>query len=422
MKKWIYLCLCVVSLVAPAQAQSLDQVAVIVNDGVILESDINRAHQILTMNAALKGQSVPSLSVMRDQIIDNLIDQELQLQQAKRIGLEISDAQLDEAIARIAKGEGLSVDGLRRAVEKNGVSYADFRQSVRDDMAAGRARGAIVQRQINVLPEEVKALAKALQDQSTQNVQYHLGHIQVKFDESEDAKAAIDQIVKRLNNGADFATLAFTESNGPKALQGGDWGWLRKEAMPTLFADQIGAQGKGAIIGPFRSGQGYHILKIFDVKGLETVSAQEIDSRHILLKTTPILSDAGAKAELERIAQSIRSGEVSFAKMASEYSDDPGSAVKGGNLGWQDPSIFVPEFQHAIETQPIGVIGQPFVTAHGWHIVEVLGRKKVDRTEQAMLDQAYRMLMGRKFNDEAQSWLLQLRNSAYIEVINRDPQ
>lgn len=178
--------------------------------------------------------------------------------------------------------------------------------------------------------------------------------------------------------------MAYAYSKGPKALQGGDWGWMRKEEMPTIFADQIKMQNKGSIIGPFRSGVGFHILKIDDVKGLETVAVTEVNARHILIKPTIILSDEGAQKQLNEFVQRIKNGEVTFAELAQQYSQDPGSAAQKGELGYQTPDLYVPEFKHQIETLPVGQISEPFKTVHGWHIVEVLDRREVDRTDSAL--------------------------------------
>jgi peptidyl-prolyl cis-trans isomerase SurA len=245
-------------------------------------------------------------------------------------------------------------------------------------------------------------------------------HIQLRFSGSEEKDALEQQakdIVARLNAGEDFATMAYTYSKGPKALEGGNWGWLRKEEMPTIFADQIKMQTKGSIIGPFRSGVGFHILKIDDVKGLETVSVTEVNARHILIKPTVILSDDGVKRQLNNIISKIQSGEGSFADFAEQYSEDPGSAAQEGELGYQTPELYVPEFKHQVETLPIGQISAPFKTVHGWHIVEVLDRRDVDKTGSAMQNRAYRILFNRKFNEEASAWLQEIRASAFIEHI-----
>lgn len=291
---------------------------------------------------------------------------------------------------------------------------------MRKEIAASEARNALVRRRINILPAEVDNLANMLAKETNATVQYKIGHIQLRVNDGDD-KAAIEekanQIVKELNQGADFSTLAYTYSKGPKALQGGDWGWMRKEEMPTIFADQINLENKGSVIGPFRSGVGFHILKIEDVKGLETVAVTEVNARHILIKPTVILSDEGVQKELRDITRRIQLGEATFGEMAQQYSQDPGSAAQQGELGFQTSDLYVPEFKHQIDTLPVGQISEPFKTVHGWHIVEVMERREVDRTDSALKNKAYRIIFNRKFNEEASAWLQEIRASAFVEVV-----
>lgn len=401
----------------------LDKVAVIVNDGVILQSDIDTATRTLQANAKKSGQALPSAEVLKEQIVDKLIVDTLQTQEADRIGVKIDDARLNQAIEEIARNNQQTIEELSAAIASEGVSYAEFREQIRKELAASEARNALVRRRINILPAEVDNLAELLAKETNATVEYRIGHIQLRFTDNQD-KSALEaqakELVEKLNSGADFSTMAYTYSKGPKALQGGDWGWMRKEEMPTIFADQIKMQNKGSIIGPFRSGVGFHILKIEDVKGLETVAVTEVNARHILLKPTVILSDEGAQRELNEFIRRIRAGEASFAELAQQYSQDPGSAAQNGELGYQTPDLYVPEFKYQVETLPVGTISEPFRTVHGWHIVEVLDRREVDRTDSAMKNKAYRILFNRKFNEEVGAWLQELRASAFVEVITEE--
>ncbi len=402
-----------------AASKELDRVAVIVNDGVILQSDIDNALNTVKHNAQQRNQSLPDNSILEDQVIEKLIMDNLQQQEAKRIGVRIDDQRLDSAIAEIAEKNNQTVRQLQQGVIAKGISYAEYREQIRDEIASTEARNALVRRRISILPAEVENLSKLLAQETNKGVQYHLGHIQLRpsndvTDEALEQQA--NSIVEKLQQGEEFSKLALTYSKGNRALDGGDWGWKRKEEMPTIFADHIIAQGKGAIIGPFRSGAGFHILKIFDTKGLESVTVTEINARHILINTSIILSDEGARRQLETIRQQILSGKASFAQMAQLNSADPGSASRDGELGFQTPDLYVPEFKYQVEMLPIGEISKPFKTTHGWHIVEVLGRREVDRTESALNNRAYNILMNRKFNEEVSAWLQELRASAYIEM------
>ncbi|WP_286295530.1 peptidylprolyl isomerase SurA [Vibrio apostichopi] len=408
------------SYAAPVE---LDSVRVIVNEGVILQSDIDASMKTLRANAKKSGQTLPSQDILNEQVLEKLIIDTIQTQEAERIGVRIDDARLDQAIEDIAKDNNQTVAQLTASVAEEGLSYNAFREQVRKEIAASEARNALVRRRINILPAEVDNLADILAQETNATVQYKIGHIQLRFNDDqtkEELEAQATDLVEELNNGKDFSTMAYTYSKGPKALQGGDWGWMRKEEMPTIFADQIKMQNKGSIIGPFRSGVGFHILKIEDVKGLETVAVTEVNARHILIKPTVILSDDGAKEQLEEITRRVNAGEASFGELAQQYSQDPGSAVQDGELGYQTPDLYVPEFKHQVETLPEGKISAPFKTVHGWHIVEVLDRREVDRTDSALKNKAYQILFNRKFNEEAGAWLQEVRASAFVEMVEDD--
>jgi peptidyl-prolyl cis-trans isomerase SurA len=405
---------------ASAAPVELDHVAVIVNSGVILQSDIDGALKTLTINAKKNNQTLPEVTVLHEQVVEKLIIDAIQQQEAQRIGVRIDDNRLNDAIAEIAKNNNQTLEELNTSVTAEGLTYAEFREQVRNEIAASEARNALVRRRINILPDEVDNLANILAQETNATVQYKISHIQLRVDDTQDKNAVEQQakaLVGKLNQGSDFSTMAYTYSKGPKALQGGDWGWMRKEEMPTIFADQIKMQNKGSIIGPFRSGVGFHILKIDDVKGLETVAVTEVNARHILVKPTVILSDDGVQKELNDFIRRIKAGEATFGELAQQYSQDLGSAGQNGELGYQTPDLYVPEFQHQIETLAIGQISEPFKTVHGWHIVEVLDRREVDRTDSALKNKAYRILFNRKFNEEASAWLQEMRASAFVEMI-----
>ncbi|PAR47382.1 peptidylprolyl isomerase SurA [Vibrio metoecus] len=405
---------------AHAELQQLDSVAVIVNSGVILQSDVDGALKTVKANAKQNKQPLPQESVLREQVLEKLIIDTLQQQEADRIGVKIDDNRLNDAIKEIAKSNQQTQEQLIAAVAQEGLTYPEFREQVRKEIAASDARNALVRRRINILPAEVDTLAELLAKETDATVQYKISHIQLRVEDGQDkseAESLANKLVTELKQGSDFAKMAYTYSKGPKALQGGDWGWMRKEEMPTIFADQIKMQNKGSVIGPFRSGVGFHILKIDDVKGLETVAVTEVNARHILIKPTIILSDEGAQKQLNEFVQRIKNGEVTFAELAQQYSQDPGSAAQKGELGYQTPDLYVPEFKHQVETLPVGQISEPFKTVHGWHIVEVLDRRQVDRTDSALKNKAYRILFNRKFNEEASAWLQELRASAFVEIL-----
>ncbi|EOG9063416.1 peptidylprolyl isomerase SurA [Vibrio fluvialis] len=427
MKLWKHTLLTLIGLLSisslHAQPIEMDRVAVIVNSGVILQSDIDAALLTVKANAKKNGRELPDEGVLRGQVVEKLIIDTLQEQEAERIGVRIDDDRLNQAINDIARDNKQTPEQLRTSVAEEGLTYPEFREQVRKEMATSEARNALVRRRINILPAEVDTLADLLAKETNATVQYKISHIQLRFNDGQDkseVEAKAKKLVDELNNGADFSKMAITYSKGPKALEGGDWGWMRKEEMPTIFADQIKMQNKGTIIGPFRSGVGFHILKIDDVKGLETVAVTEVNARHILIKPTIILSDEGAQKQLNELIRRIKAGEATFGELAQQYSQDPGSAAQNGELGYQTPDLYVPEFKHQVETLPVGQISQPFKTVHGWHIVEVLDRREVDRTDSALKNKAYRILFNRKFNEEASAWLQELRAGAFVEILKDD--
>ncbi|MBB1314643.1 MULTISPECIES: peptidylprolyl isomerase SurA [Aliivibrio] len=426
MKNWkipfISSLLLILTINVHAAPVELDRVIAIVDEGVVLQSDIETSLKTVKINAQEKGQPLPEESVLREQVLEKLILDTIQSQQAEKMGIRIDDTRLEEALNNIAKDNKMTLAQLQQKAASQGLAYADFREQIRKEIAASEARNAQVRRRINILPQEVESLALLLSEETQATVQYKISHIQLRTDgatqaEKEALEKQAQELTERLKQGADFATMAYTYSKGPKALQGGDWGWMRKEEMPTIFADQITGQGKSSIIGPFRSGVGFHIIKIDDVKGLETVAVTEVNARHILVKTSVIMSDEGAERLLNQITSDIASGKETFAAMAQRYSQDPGSAAANGELGFQTPDLYVPEFKHQVETLPVGQISKPFKTVHGWHIAEVLERRQVDRTDAAMKNKAYRILMNRKFNEESGAWLQEIRASAYVEIL-----
>jgi len=426
MKMWKHTLIVVLSVLSASSMAApieLDRVAVIVNDGVILQSDIDIAIVTLETNSKKGSQALPDIDVLREQVLEKLIVDTIQFQESERLGVKIDDNRLNQAVQEIAKERNLTVDQLQNSLTEDGVSYATFREQVRKEIAISEARNALVRRRINILPAEVESLSEQLATETNASVQYRLQHIQLRLEEGTDKQALekeANDIIKKLDQGEDFSTMAISYSKGPKALEGGDWGWLRKEEMPTIFADQITTQAKGAVIGPFRSGVGLHIIKIADTRGLETVAVTEVNARHILIKTSVILSDEGAQKQLQNYARRIESGEIKFGELAEQHSQDPGSAAKNGELGYQTPDLYVPEFKHQVEILPIGQISEPFKTVHGWHIVEVLDRREVDKTDTALTNKAYRILFNRKFNEEASAWMQEIRASAFVEFIEND--
>lgn len=410
---------------AHAAPEPLDKVAVIVDKGVILESDVKDMMQQIKANALHSDQKLPSDRILHTQVIDRLITQQLEMQMADRIGLQISDAQVDQTIRNIASDQKMTVEQLKKKIEANGGNFESYREHVRTEMTIGEVRRIVVQRRVNISPQEVDALVKQLNKQGNKNIELHLRHILIDVPKDADAKTLADakkradEVLRRAKRGDDFAQLAVVSSSGVHALEGGDLGWVNANEVPTLFADALTDAKKGEIIGPIRSAAGFHIVKVDNIRGKKVVNVQEVHARHILIKPSLILNDDKAQQELKQWRQDILSGKKKFSALAEKYSQDPGSAAKGGDLGWADPSIYAPAFKRALSHLKKGQISEPFRSSFGWHIVQLLGRRTTDGTADAQKERAYRILFNRKFNEEAVNWIREMRNQAYIDILDK---
>ncbi|TVL20721.1 peptidylprolyl isomerase [Shewanella xiamenensis] len=405
-----------------AAPQPLDRVAVQINDGIVLESEITNMIDTVKANAKAANQSLPSDSALRTQVIERLILTRLQLQMADRIGLHIGDLQLDQAIENIAREQKMTVAQMQQKIESEGLSFGQYREQLREEITLGEIQRIQVQRRIQVSPQEITGLVKLIQEQGMKDVEYQIGHILIDVpnnptsEQLEASSKRANAVLERLKSGEDFRRTAIASSSGPKALEGGIWDYMNINEMPTLFAEVINGAKKGDIIGPIKSGAGFHIIKIMDARGLQTKEIEEVRARHILLKPSPILSEDRAKAMLEQFLKQIRSGEAKFEDLARQYSEDPGSATKGGELGWAEPGIYVPEFAQTLNSLRPDQISEPFRTTHGWHITQLEERRKTDATDQFNTNRAHQLIFRRKFNEELQNWLDEMRADAYIEV------
>lgn len=416
--------LAIASATVAAQGNDiLDRVSVVVNDGVILQSEVDAMVQQIKVNAQQQDINLPADDVLRVQAIDRLVLQELQLQVARRAGIEVTDAQLEQTLAGIAEDNGISVDALREEITQSGLTWQNYRESIRREMTVGEIQRAAVRDRVYISPQEINNLSEMLDQMSDAEVEYRLSHILVGIrdgssgDEVQNARERAEKLLERLQEGADFVELAISASSGSRALEGGDLGWMSVNAMPTLFAEAVRGKRKDDLIGPIKSGVGFHILKIADTRGLETVEIAEVKARHILLRTSVILSDNRAKEQLAEIRQQIISGEASFADMAREHSDDPGSASQGGDLGWSQTDIYDPAFKRVLDNSEIGVISEPFKSQFGWHIAEVTDRRVQDATERSKQNRAYQLLYRRKYQEELENWQQEIRDQAYIEQV-----
>ncbi|HCK5674756.1 TPA: peptidylprolyl isomerase SurA [Salmonella enterica subsp. enterica serovar Typhi str. CT18] len=427
MKNWktLLLGIAMIANTSFTAPQVVDKVAAVVNNGVVLESDVDGLMQSVKLNAGQAGQQLPDDATLRHQILERLIMDQIILQMGQKMGVKITDEQLDQAIANIAKQNNMTMDQMRSRLAYDGLNYSTYRNQIRKEMIISEVRNNEVRRRITVLPQEVDALAKQIGTQNDASTELNLSHILIALPENptseqvNDAQRQAESIVEEARNGADFGKLAITYSADQQALKGGQMGWGRIQELPGIFAQALSTAKKGDIVGPIRSGVGFHILKVNDLRGQsQSISVTEVHARHILLKPSPIMNDQQARLKLEEIAADIKSGKTTFAAAAKEYSQDPGSANQGGDLGWATPDIFDPAFRDALTKLHKGQISAPVHSSFGWHLIELLDTRKVDKTDAAQKDRAYRMLMNRKFSEEAATWMQEQRASAYVKILS----
>ncbi len=407
---------------ALAERVQLDKVVATVNDGVVLQSEVNKVISRVKQQAKEQNTQLPSDNTLRIQAIDRLVDQSLLLQLAERMGLEISDAQLDQTLANIASEQGATIADLRKSIEATGESFKAYREEIRQEITISQVRRANVDRRIYINPQEIANLQTILEQQTGQSEEYDIGHILVKVpskaspEELEDARDRANNVIKFLNDGKDFKRIAIASSSGAKALDGGQLGWMGINEMPSLFAEAVKGKKKDDIIGPLRSGAGFHILKVQNIRGRQVVETTEVRSRHILIKPSIILSEEKARSMLAGFVKDLRAGNADFAELAKEHSEDPGSALKGGEYDWTDPTTYVPAFRDTLLSLDKNEISEPFRSTFGWHIVQLLDKRVADKTDFAKKNRAHGILYNRKFQEESLRWMNEMREQANIDV------
>ena len=411
------------SNLAFAELAMVDKIVAIVDTGAIMQSEVDDTIARIKTNSAKQNQAVPDDATLKEQVIEQLINRRILLQMATNTGFKVDDAQLEQSIEQVAQSDNLSVEQLRQKIIDSGENYEKYREEFREEVTISEVKNGNVRRRIYISPQEVDTLLKLIEEHGSQNEEYNIGNILLAVpSEPGDAELAAikqqaDKIAALLNDGGDFKELAMTSSAGSRALQGGEMGYMPISEMPTLFANAVKNRKKGEIVGPIRSGAGFHILTIFDVKGRQVVEVNEVRSRHILIKPSIILSDEKAKQMLEGFIEQINSGEKTFGELAKEHSEDPGSKLKDGEMDWTNPDVFVPAFKDKANSLEIGKISAPFRSSFGWHILEVQERRVQDATEKRKKDQAYRRIFNRKFNEEAENWYHEIRSQAYVEIL-----
>lgn len=409
----------------PVQAsQPLDQAVALVDDDVVLKSELDRRLASVRKDLQARNVRLPNDDVLRQQVLDRLITDNVQLQMAKRAGVRVSDQELGQFIENIAKENRLSPEQFRLKLASEGLSYELFREDLRNEVLISRVRQGAVGRRVFISEQEVQAMMETIAAEGESRTEYHLGHILLPIPESaspEDVRAVSERataLIKQLRSGSDFAELAIANSAGQEALQGGDFGWKTANQLPTLFAGAAKSLKPGEVSEPLRSGSGLHILKLFDSRGNERVMVQQTHARHILVKPSAILSETDAEKKIQALYEQVKTG-ADFAELAKKNSDDPGSANLGGDLGWANPGMFVAAFEQTMNGLQPGEISAPFRSEFGWHVMQVLERRDDDQTEERKRQQAYRFLHSRKYDEEVEAWVREIRDQAFIKVLEK---
>ena len=409
-------------LSANAAPKVVEQVAAVVNNNVILESDVS--DMLKTIKASTDPSSLPNDKILRQQIIDRLIVEKLILQRAAKAKITISEDQVTAAIENIADENGMTIDELRSRLSTMGMSYSTYRDRIHNDMLIEQARLHEVRNRIQISDREVENLSKTMASQPTKNIDVKISHILIAIPETA-SKQQIDNatnkaidIINRAKKGENFAKLAASFSNDDLALKGGAMGWKKINELPTIFEERLIRAPKGSVIGPIRSGVGLHILKVDDTRAEapQKITLQEVNARHILIKTNVLVTDQIAKQKLTDLRKAIISGTTTFTAAAKANSEDTGSKDSGGNLGWNRPEIYDDRFRIALIKLKKGEISQPIKSSYGWHLIQLIDSRQTDGTNLAKKDQAYRLIFNRKFAEEAQVWVQELKGDAYIKI------
>jgi peptidyl-prolyl cis-trans isomerase SurA len=405
---------------APARTVTLDRIVAIVNDEVITQRELDDQKRNVVAQLQRQGTPLPPTDVLDKQVLERSINERAQLQFAKDGGIRIDDATVDKAIARIAEENKLSLADFRKLVEKDGIPYAKFREEIRNEIVINRVREREVDSRIMITEAEIDNYLATQQTQGGKEDEYRLAHIlvlvpeQASSDQIQAKQARAEEAYRQLKAGADFGQIAAGFSDAADAMQGGDLGWRPAGRLPTVFAEKVRAMNVGEVSPVSKSSTGFHIVKLVDKRSHDTPTViEQTHARHILVKVNEIVSENDAKAKIERMKSRIDGG-VDFAEVAKLNSED-GSASRGGDLGWLSPGDTVLEFERALNALAPNQVSEPVRSPFGWHLIEVLERRKQDVTIEKNRTGARLAILARKSDEAYQDWVRQLRDRAYVE-------
>lgn len=407
-----------------AQAQSveiLDRIVAVVNDNVIMASELEERVNTVATDLNTQGVQLPPKSIFDKQVLERMILEELQLDLARRNGIRVDDSSLNQALVNIARQNDMTLDEFSQAVREDGLSWASFREEIRREMVMNQLHQQAVARRIQVTDREVDRFLNSEMGKQLFNAEMHLAHILIEVpdgatpDEVDAAKQEAEEVVKAIRDGASFHEQALRHSAGNEALKGGDLGWREAAQWPTLFAEAAVSLEVGEISDPLRAGNGFHIIQLKDKRGDATQKVEQYKVRHILIASSAVRSPKQTEELIIRLHQEVMNG-ADFAALAKEYSSDPGSARDGGSLGWVNPGEMVPEFEDTYRNTPIGEVSPVFQSEFGWHFLEVLDKRTADMSEEYRHIKARQTLQQRRFEEELEQWVRELRGEAYVDI------
>ena len=408
-------------IAAQADYREVDGIVAVVDDDVVLASELVERVDAIRRQLKASNTQMPPDNILVSQVLERLIIENLQIQQADRRGIEIDDETLTRAVLQFAEGNKMTLEQFQAALARDDMSYAAFREDIRREMLITRLQRGIVNRRISVSDQEIKDLLASPFYKEMLSDEFRVGHILLTVEEGakeevlEKALAKADQLVKDLRGGADFKQLAIANSSASSALEGGDLGWRRAAELPSLFAETVIGMKAGEVAEPIVTQGSIHIVKLLEQRGAGTQQVDQAKVRHILVKPSEIRTPERTEALIWTIYQELLN-KGDFDKLAAEHSEDPGTALIGGDLGWTDGQEFVPEFRDILNSTKTGEFSKPFRSGFGWHVLQVQERRLQDQSKEAREEMAMRVLHQRRFNEELEAWQKEIRDEAFVEV------
>jgi peptidyl-prolyl cis-trans isomerase SurA len=399
----------------------LDRVAAIVNDGVVLRSQVDSQQAIITERLQQQNQQLPPRNVLRQQVLERLVLQEVQMQRAARLGIKVSDEMVNQALAEVAKRNNVKFSELPAALEQQGMDYRAYREEVRKEITLQGLRQRDVLSRVYVSPREIDQCMAKRKGSPDADREFNLAHILVAIpsgateQQVQERTTRAQGIYERAKKGDDFAQLAIQYSDSGTALEGGAIGWRKGAQLPSFVAETIPVLQPGQVTEPIRTPSGLHIFKVLEIRGAqEAAMVSQVHARHILMKTNEVEDDETVRQKLAKIRERVLKGE-SFEAIASVTSEDTGSAANGGDLGWASPGTFVPEFDKQLDALSDNEMSQPFKSQFGWHLVQLLGRRTYDASEDMTRNRCVTQLREARADEETEIWLRRLRDEAFVD-------